>query len=290
MVGRSHECDYPADVLELPVATRPRFAVDASSRDIDRQVKALAAEVRNLQALGVYEVLPGVLRELQPTHIVTQTQCDVCAVSERDVLEAVRRTADCNAAIVSLQPNTLADISLDFVRVGEAVGLPDAGRQLASEVADRISAIRRQTAGMRSRPTVAALEWIDPLMAAGNWLPELIRAAGGSCVFGEAGAHAPWISFAELAAADPDAIVLLPCGFGIERALRDVPLLEARPGWRSLRAVRTGRVFVADGNRYFNRPGPGVVESTEILAEMLHPETFRFGHRGAGWIPIPRRS
>jgi iron complex transport system substrate-binding protein len=146
-----------------------------------------------------------------------------------------------------------------------------------------MAAVEERARGLTSRPTVACLEWIDPLMAAGNWMPELVARAGGVNLFGAAGKHAPWMSWDELRARDPDVIVLLPCGFGLARCREDLHLLQEKPGWADLKAVRGGRVFLTDGNQYFNRPGPRLVESLEILAELLHPEELHFGHEGSGW-------
>ena len=290
LVGRSHECDYPPEVRALPQATAPRFDVSLSSREIDGEVKKLAREAEALDALGVYEVRADALRDLEPTHIVTQSQCDVCAVSERDVELAVARTTGCSSEIVSLQPNTLADVWSDILRVAAALGDEARGLGLTESLQDRMNAVARSARSLPDRPGVAVIEWIDPLMAAGNWMPELVAMAGGRCLFGRAGEHSPWMTFDDLVAADPDVIMLSPCGFGIGRTLEDVPLLRARAGWESLRAVRAGRVFVADGNQFFNRPGPRLAESLEILAEILHPGRFGFGHRGTGWIPVPDRA
>ena len=138
----------------------------------------------------------------------------------------------------------------------------------------RIDAVARRVAG-RPRPRVAFIEWVEPLMAGGNWMPELIDAAGGHNLFGEAGKHSDWMQWDELAAADPDVIIVAPCGYGLERCLEELPLLEAKPGWAHLQAVRNGRVYFADGNAYFNRPGPRLADSAEMLAEMLHPDTAR---------------
>ena len=288
LVGRSHECDYPPDVRDLPQATQPRFDVHASSQEIDRQVKALSSEARALDALGVYDMRPGALSTTRPTHIITQSQCDVCAVSLRDVEGVVAREAGCNAEIVSLEPNSLADIWEDFQRVGNALGHRSAGARLVSDTKSRIDAVGEAARDLPSQPTVAAIEWIDPLMAAGNWMPELIEIAGGRCLFGSAGQHSPWISFEDVLRADPDVILLSPCGFDIERTLADVPILQAEPRWSSLKAVRREQVFVADGNQFFNRPGPRLAESVEILAEILHPGRFDFGHKGEAWVPVPR--
>ena len=286
LVGRSHECDYPPDVQALPQATMPRFNVNLSSREIDGQVKKLAREAVALDALGVYEVRTDALRDLQPTHIVTQSQCDVCAVSERDVHRAVARTTGCESEIVSLEPGALADVWEDILRVASALGATATGIRVVAELQDRMSAIVDAAKSVSEVPGVAVIEWMDPLMAAGNWMPELVRMAGGHCLFGEAGRHSPWMTFDDLTRADPDVVVLSPCGFGIQRTLEDVPFLQAREGWASLKAVRCGRVFATDGNQFFNRPGPRLAESLEILAEILHPDRFDFGHRGTGWVPV----
>jgi iron complex transport system substrate-binding protein len=135
-------------------------------------------------------------------------------------------------------------------------------------------------------PRVACIEWIEPLMAAGNWIPELVALAGGMDIFGVAGAHAPWIDAAALAEVDPDVIVVMPCGFGIDRVAEEIKALEAQPFWSELRAVRNAKVALVDANHYFSRPGPRLVDSLEILAEILHPEVFDFGHAGRGWRPL----
>ena len=146
-----------------------------------------------------------------------------------------------------------------------------------------MEAISARARSLAVRPTVACVEWIDPLMAAGNWMPELVEMAGGLNLFGEAGKHSPWMTWEQLVERDPDVIVVLPCGFDMPRSRQEMPALTDRSEWPRLRAVREGRVFLADGNQYFNRPGPRLVESLEILAELLHPEAFRFGHERTGW-------
>jgi iron complex transport system substrate-binding protein len=148
----------------------------------------------------------------------------------------------------------------------------------------RMGGIERRAAALPERPRLACIEWIEPLMSASNWMPELVAMAGGINLFGEAGRHSPWMDFGALEAADPDIILIMPCGFDIPRAQAEMGALTSRPAWRDLRAVREGQVVIADGNQYFNRPGPRLVDSLEILAEILHPETFRFGHEGTGWV------
>ena len=198
-------------------------------------------------------------------------------------MDAVADWLDHKPEIVSLQPDDLTGIWRDIERVAAAAGVPERGEALVLGLRARMLAIADDAAALEVRPRVAAIEWIDPLMAAGNWMPELIGMAAGINLFGEKGKHSPWMRWEDLAVADPDAIVVLPCGFDIERTRAEMPALTDRPGWADLEAVKAGRVFLTDGNQYFNRPGPRIAESLEILAEILHPESFDFGHEGAGW-------
>ena len=278
LVGRSHECDYPPSVSNLPVCTEPKLRIDAPSREIDRQVKTILA-----QALSVYRVHADTLKRLQPDVIITQTQCEVCAVSLRDVEQAVCDWLDSRPRIVALEPNTLADVWADIERVAAALDAPERGGELLSNLHTRMEAITERARGIVSRTTVACIEWIDPLMAAGNWIPELVEMAGGANLFGEAGKHSPYMSWSDLEARDPEVIVVCPCGFDLERTRAEMPASAERPGWRNLQAVRTGRVCLTDGNQYFNRPGPRLVESLEILTEILHPTVFDFGHGRTAW-------
>jgi iron complex transport system substrate-binding protein len=279
LVGRSHECDYPASVARLPVCTGPKFNVYGTSYEIDQRVKAIVQE-----SLSVYRVDARLLEELQPTHIITQSQCEVCAVSLRDVEAAVCEITSSRPVIVSLEPNALADVWADIRRVASALAAEDRAERLIEILQQRMNAITRRAQSFDRRPAVACVEWIEPLMAAGNWMPEMVEMAGGVNLFGEAGKHSPWMTWEELIERDPDIILVTPCGFDIPRTMEEMHLLSDRPEWKNLKAVQSGRVFVADGNQYFNRPGPRLVESLEILAEISHPKVFRFGHEGAGWI------
>jgi len=278
LVGRSHECDFPADVTSLPVLTEPKFPTDGSSAQIDERVKEILRS-----ALSVYRVKPEALDAVAPDVIVTQEQCEVCAVSTRDVEEAVCQMIASRPRIVALEPNGLDDVWRDIRKVADALDVAARGEQLIAQLRGRMDAIAERARAL-PRVSVACIEWIEPLMAAGNWMPTLCELAGGTSLFGVAGAHSPWMTFDELRARDPDVIVALPCGFDIARTLSEMPHLTKHPGWRELRAVRDKRVFVADGNQYFNRPGPRLVESLEILAELLHPNDFDYGHRGRGWV------
>jgi iron complex transport system substrate-binding protein len=278
LVGRSHECDFPPGVEKLPVCTEPKFNVSGSSAEIDQRVKAILQ-----QGLSVYRVDADLLRSLRPDVILTQTQCEVCAVSLRDVEQAVASWLDGSPRLVSLAPNALADVWVDVLRMADALGVPQRGRELTQLLQQRMAAVVGRAQAFSERPTVACIEWLDPLMAAGNWMPELVEMAGGDNLFGTAGRHAPYLDWHVLCDHDPDVIVLLPCGWDIERSLQELAVLTQKPEWPRLRAVRDRRVYLTDGNQYFNRPGPRLVESLEILAEILHPDTFNFGHVGRGW-------
>jgi iron complex transport system substrate-binding protein len=175
----------------------------------------------------------------------------------------------------------LSDVWADIERVATTLGVES--RSLLIGLQSRIEACRQKTQGLSKRPTVAAIEWTEPLMAAGNWIPELVELAGGKSVFGMAGQHSPYLKWDTLVKADPEVIIIMPCGFGLDRTRQETQLLTQHPEWSSLKAVRTGKVFITDGNSYFNRPGPRLVDSLEILAEILHLDIFDFGYRGTGW-------
>jgi iron complex transport system substrate-binding protein len=275
LVGRSHECDFPESVKRLPVCTEPKFNVEGSSYEIDQRVKGVLQE-----GLSVYRVHADLLRQLRPDVIVTQSHCEVCAVSQRDVERAVCDWLGTRPQVVSLAPNALADVWDSIRQVAAALGARERGEELIHELQKRMAAIAERAQALADRPTVAFVEWIDPLMAGGNWMPELIALAGGVNLFGEAGKHSPWMTWEELRQRDPEVIFVAPCGFDLVRTRHEMATLTRRSDWPELRAVRAGRVYLADGNQYFNRPGPRLVESLEILVEALHPEAFRFGHGG----------
>jgi iron complex transport system substrate-binding protein len=277
-VGRSHECDFPAEILALPICTSPAFPTSGSSAEIDQRVKQRVAD-----ALSVYDVSREVLDALQPTHVITQTQCRVCAVSLEDVERALTGWVTSRPKLVALEPNALADIWSDIQRVAVACGVPERGQKAVDVLKARMREISARACHSSRRPRVACIEWHAPLMAAGNWVPELVEMAGAVNLFGQAGAHSPWMTWPELVEADPDVIISMPCGFDLDRTCAEMYWLTGRPEWAHLRAVKTGQVYLADGNQYFNRPGPRLVESLRILAEILHPEEFEPALRGAAW-------
>lgn len=279
VVARSHECDYPPEITDRPICTTARLSATKSSAQIDADVQTLLKS-----ALSIYDINLDVLRELRPTHIVTQDQCDVCAVSFPEVEKAVATLADPQPQIISLQPNTLADVWADIDRVASQLGV-DATPVLAA-LQQRVEQCRQKTQSLKAnqRPTVAAIEWIDPLMGSGNWIPELIELAGGKNLFGAIGQHSPYIEWKALLEADPDVIIVMPCGFDLERTRQEMQqAIATNSQWQQLRAVQTDRFFLTDGNAYFNRPGPRLVDSLEILTEILHPGRFEPTYQGTGW-------
>ncbi len=277
LVGRSHECDHPPSVTRLPVCTEPSFDVAGSSAEIDARVRRLVRD-----GLSIYRVDPEVLRDLSPELVLTQDQCEVCAASLADVERALAEWTGRAPRVLSLAPATLADVFGDVRRVASAAGVAERGEALVASLGERIATLGERTGGL-PRVRVACLEWLDPLMTSGHWIPELVALAGGENLFGTTGARSQVLEWEALATADPDAIVAFPCGFDLARTRTECAALDRRPGWLALRAVRDGRVFLADGNALFNRPGPRLVESAEALAEMLHPEALGTAGEGTSW-------
>lgn len=281
-VGRSHECDNPQSVITLPQVTWTKFCTDGRSYEIDKRVKAILQE-----GLSVYGVDAEKLASLEPDVILTQDHCQVCAVSFDDVSAAVCESIDSEPQIISLHPDTLADIQEDIMRVAIAVGDPDAGRTLLTSLQQRINHIKAKIAGERIKPGVVFIEWIEPLMAGGNWIPELIQIAGGRDLLGKPGKHSAQKVLSALSEVDPDVILIAPCGYTIDRTMEELELLTETKTWNTLRAVAEGKVYIADGNRMFNRPGPSVVDTLEIVAEILHPQNFSFPDHHRWWFKMP---
>lgn len=279
LVGRSHECDFPMSVRSLPVCTRPKFNPEGTSREIDQRVKALLAE-----AVSVYQIAQDQLKKLSPQVILTQAQCEVCGVSLHDVEQAIGGLMGNVPRLVSLSPIRLEDVWADINQVAVALGVEDNGRTLVQNLRTRMEIIAKTATAETIHPTVGCIEWLDPLMASANWMPELVTLAGGRNVFGLAGEHAPWINWEMLQEHDPDILLLLPCGFSIARTRDEMSSLTGKPGWADLKAVKSNQVYFTDGNQYFNRSGPRLVDSLEILAEILYPSRFQFGHEGQGWV------
>jgi len=280
IVGRSHECDFPESIIDLPILTASKLAKGLNSAQIELGVQAIVS-----QGLSVYEVNADLLRSLRPDVILTQSQCAVCAVTPDDLREALEDWVGATPQIVSLAPDTLGDVWGDLDRVAVATGVPERAATVVAALQHRMSTLRA-TCPTGERPRVAAIEWIEPLMAAGNWVPELVEIAGGEALFAAPGQHSPWLEWETLVAADPDVILMMPCGYRLDQSLAEVHFLTAKSAWRELRAVREGSVFIADGQHFFNRPGPRLVESAEIVADVLWRADGRA--EGAGWVRAPQ--
>jgi iron complex transport system substrate-binding protein len=276
LVGRSHECEDPAWVRRLPQLSRPTFPIDGPSGEIDRHVRERLRAGRPL-----YEVDEARLEALAPDVILTQTHCEVCAVSPGDLACGVPARLE-RRRVVALDGGTLETVLEGFGRVADVLGVAAEGRALVTSLRARADAVAARVREL-SRPRVACIEWIDPVFAMGNWGPELVALAGGEGVLGQPAAKSTTTAWEAVVAADPEVLIVAPCGFTLERTLRELPSLATRPGWSELRAVRAGRVFAADGNTYFNRSGPSLFETPEVLAEMLHPAMFEPLHRDRAW-------
>jgi iron complex transport system substrate-binding protein len=294
MVGRSHECDYPPEILHLPVVSTTQIDINTSSEQIDAQIKQLVEQkdvVRGdaFKALSIYALDVDLLQQLQPDVIFTQTQCEVCAVSERDVMQAIQHLTGLQPRVVSLTPYQLSDVWEDVLRVGKALDHLIQAQELVRSYQQRLEQLQAITTRFRkgkAAPRIALLEWLDPLMATGNWTPELITYAGGENIFGEIGQHAPWITWEELQAANPEILVLAPCGFTLERTLQELHVLKQHPGWSTLQAVQQGRVYAIDGNSYINRSGPRLLESAAILARVIWGMETGIDVPEKSWQPI----
>jgi iron complex transport system substrate-binding protein len=279
LVGRSHECDFPETVKQLPVCSEANFPDGLSSNAIDIKVKEILAD-----ALSVYSVKREVIKQLAPDVVITQTQCEVCAVSLIEVEEALENYLDKEARIISLQPNSLDDIFNDIKTVADGLNVAETGNILLEDLHERVDIIRHKLKFIESKPTVACIEWLQPLILSGNWVPDLVNIAGGTSVLTTTGKHSPYVEWFDIQVQDPDILVVMPCGFSIQRTLKEIDLLLQLSGFSEMKAVKNNRVYIADGNQYFNRPGPRIVDSIEILAEIINPKQFSFGYEGDGWI------
>ncbi|MEO8051612.1 MAG: ABC transporter substrate-binding protein [Acidobacteriota bacterium] len=279
LVGRSHECDNPSWVRQLPACSQPAFDVSVSSAAID-------AEVRRRLHAGepLYHIDMNLIRSLQPDLLITQSHCDVCAVTPADLKRADLERGGCGVAArqLSLSAATVEEIFRGVSQVADALALPERGQAAIERERALLEAVRQRTASFR-RPTVVMLEWTDPFFAMGNWGPELVEIANGEPLLGHAGEFSTAIPAEQLRDADPEYLIVAPCGFNLERAERELAVLERHPWWRDLQAVRDGNVAFADGNLFFNRSGMTISQSAEILAEILHGISFAASAEDLHW-------
>ena len=276
LVGISHECDFPLEIQDLPVCTKPRLNVNASSLEIDKSVKSLLQN-----SLSIYAINENVLKDLKPDVIITQSQCDVCAVSLKDVKLALKKIG-LDSKIISLQPQKLCDIWEDIKLIAKSIGIAEKGLELTSQIMDDIENLK-SSQNLKSSPTIACVEWINPLMFAGNWVPEMVEIASGKDLFGRVGMHSDWSTYDILFENDPEKIILMPCGYNIRKTIEEIGAIIDMPNWKNLKAVKNKNVFITDGNQYFNRPGPRILDSIKILIEIISNQKRDFGFKGKGW-------
>jgi iron complex transport system substrate-binding protein len=284
VVAVTHECDHPAATRGLPVVTRDLLDHAASApAEIDRHISSARH-----QGSSIYALDEARLGELQPDLIVTQELCDVCAVAYRDVAQAVRSLPGATA-VLSLEPASLDDILATVITLGEATGQSEGAARLAGQMRDRIGAVR-SLPPPSPLPVTACIEWTDPIMAGGHWVPEMVESCGGIDPLGERGRPSRYVEWEEILAAQPDVMVLMPCGFGLDRTLTLASEITARPGFAELPCARTGRVAAVDGSSYFNRPGPRIVDGLEILATVLRSQPGAPIAPGAAWVQPAQRA
>lgn len=278
LVGVTHECDFPPEARHLPVVTRSVVdAGDGGSREIHQHISAARHAGSSIYALD-----HDLLARLDPELILTQELCDVCAVSYDLVTQAVRRLDD-PRRVLSLSPTNLDGILAAIEQVGEAAGVPERAARLVADLQERIEAVAGSARAALRRPRVLALEWLDPPFIGGHWVPELVRLAGGTCDRGHEGRPSTRVDWSRIAEYDPDIVVLMPCGFDLERTIAEFTAAELPAEWMGLRAVRAGEVYAVNGSAYFNRPGPRIVEGLRILAEIVQPGLFQQAFAGTAW-------
>jgi iron complex transport system substrate-binding protein len=278
IVGRSHECDQPESIKDLPALTRSSVKNSGNSTEIDQNIKSL---LKN--GLSVFSVKVDLLAEIEPDIIFTQDHCEVCAVPLDDVKTAVKEYCGKGTEVVSLSPTNLEDIYQTIHTIGQSLDAENEANRLVGDLQLRMDIIRNTVIGEPVK-RVACLEWIDPLMTGGNWIPELLEIVGAEYLLSEPGQHSPWVDWEKVVDENPDAILVVPCGYNIDQTMNEMHLLTQKDGWNSIKAVQNNEVYILDGNRYFNRPGPTIFESTRILGEILHPSLFKPIHQKKGWI------
>jgi iron complex transport system substrate-binding protein len=283
LVGRSHECGYPEEIQDVPVVTAPTYESDGDSAAIDEAVQEQLQE-----GLSLYEVDLERLRGLEPDLIVTQDQCEVCAVSLPELEERLADWTGAGPEVVSMRPQTLKEVLDEALRLARAMDALDRAMEVIANLETGLRVLRDQigvdrTTNPQSLPSVACVEWLEPLMVAGHWMPDVVEMAGGRAVLGTAGEPTQPIEWADLRDADPDVLALMPCGFTVEETRRDLHYLTEQPGWNELSAVQTQQVVLLDGNAYFNRPGPRLYRAIEVLASVLYSEQVHPDPPVADW-------
>jgi iron complex transport system substrate-binding protein len=280
LVGVSHDCDWPPEVLKKPKLSQAVVHAEMPSAEIDQIVRE-----RLHSGLSVYHIDAELLQKLEPDLILTQELCEVCAPSFDDVRHAVKLLHG-RPKIVSLEPHTIEDILDTIVTVGEICSTADRAQKLVAQLRRRIERVRARAESQAHRPKVCCVEWLAPLMIGGHWVPQMVEYAGGEDWLGEIGQPSRYADWEEILHYNPEIIVLMPCGFSIERTLRELDVLTELEGWEELTAVKENQVFVVEASAYCNRPGPRIVTGLEILAEIIHPEVFSGLAPAGAWMRL----
>ena len=276
LVGVSHECDYPKEVLKLPKLTTSKIKTEQSSLIIDHDIKKILE-----QSLSVYEVKSNLLKKLDPDVIITQSQCSVCAVSLKDVEECLSKFINKKPLLIDLKPNTFEEVLEDINLVGKKLNKKVESNFLVKNIKNEINKIKVKTSNSKIK-NVLCIEWIEPIMTAGNWIPQLVKFAGGKSVLAKSGKNSYFIKPEHINFKEVDIVIFMPCGFDIKRSKEEI--LKSNIDYSS--NLKDKKTYVVDGNKYFNRPGPDLLESTRILAEIIHPDIFPAKQDIERWVSL----
>lgn len=276
LVAISHECDHPEEIKHLPVCTKANIDSTASSLEIDKSVKE---KIEN--ALSLYEIDFELIKSLKPDLIITQDQCEVCAIHVDDLKAKLNEILEKEIELISLSPSSIEDVLNDIKTI--ALSLDINSDSIIEDLNDRIEIVKHKVKFVKHRPEIVCIEWMEPLMSAGHWTPQLINYAGGQALLSESFEKSKYITWQDLIQANPDGIIISACGFNLQKIKEELPTLLNNEHWRELKAVQKGHVFIADGNAYFNRSGPRLVDTLEIIAEILQVNQFYYGFENEAW-------
>ena len=279
IVGISHECDNPLEILDRPRISKPNINIHSSSKEIN-----LSVEKSIFDGLSIYNLDFDKLNSLKPDYIFTQDMCKVCAVSSNDLNVFFNDTIENPIQLISYSPINLSEILHQIKNIGLMLGLEEGANALVTDFKIRLKTFLEVKNKKKYYPKIAFIEWIEPIYFGGNWIPELIHYAGGRSIFGKVGQHSEIIDFDLIVENDPDFILICPCGFDIKQTLSELKPFLRRPEWSFLKAVRNNNVYILDGNKFFNRPGTSIITSIEIIAEIIHPEKFIYEFENIAWI------
>tara|TARA_X000000950_G_scaffold285684_1_gene392261 strand:- start:1410 stop:2306 length:897 start_codon:yes stop_codon:yes gene_type:complete len=276
LVGISHECDYPKEILKLPKLTTSNLKIKNSSLKIDHDIKEILE-----QSLSVYKVKSNLLKKLDPDVIITQSQCSVCAVSLTDVKKCLRKFTNRKPLLIDLKPNTFEEVLKDINLVGKKLDKKSESYSLVKNIKNEINKIKAKTSKLKKK-NVLCIEWIDPIMTAGNWVPQLVKFAGGKSLLAKSGRNSNFIKSNLINFKEVDIVIFMPCGFDVKRSREEI--LKANIDYSNI--LKEKKTFIVDGNKYFNRPGPDLLESTRILAEIIHPKIFPAKQNIKRWVSL----